>query len=211
LRTNVSLLTFGTVESLKNPKKVSNELGSRKDYILEKAVHMYRERGYNSSSVRDLAQQVGIEAPSIYSHFKSKEHILRQICFEMANTFITGLKKAEKEKYIRERLRVAIKEHMEAVINQKEASVVMWNEWKFMTNPYHKEFQAMIRDYERRFENIIKEGIKQGNFRNHDSEVVSNLILSSLNSLAHWHKNESKSLIELEQEFSEIYLEGIVN
>ena len=69
----------------------------------------------------------------------------------------------------------------------------------------------MIRNYERRIENIIKEGIKKGKFRNHDSEIVSNLILSSLNSLAHWHKNDSKSMKELEQEFSEIYLEGIVN
>jgi hypothetical protein len=129
----------------------------------------------------------------------------------MANTFIKGLEKAEMEKNIQERLRVAIKEHIEAVINQKEASVVMWNEWKFLTNPFHQEFQTMIRDYERRFENIIKEGIKKGDFRNHDSQIVSNLILSSLNSLAHWHKNENKSLKELEQEFSEIYLEGIVN
>jgi len=197
--------------SLKNPKKVSNGRVSRKDEILEKAIHMYRERGYSSSSVRDLAQKVGIEAPSIYSHYKSKEHILQQICFEMATTFITGLEKAEKEKNIKERLRVAIREHIEVVIKHKEASVVMWNEWKYLTNPFHKEFQTMIGDYERRIENIIKEGIKQGNFRNHDSKIVSNLILSSLNGLAHWHKNGNKSLKKLEQEFSEIYLEGIVN
>ncbi|MBT8229799.1 MAG: TetR/AcrR family transcriptional regulator [Bacteroidia bacterium] len=199
------------MEVLKTPRKVNNGLVSRKELILEEAVHMYRERGYASSSVRDLAQKVGIEAPSIYSHFKSKEHILSQICFKMAETFIKGLEKAEKEKNTNNKLRVAIQEHIRVVLHHKEASVVMWNEWKFLTNPFHQDFQKMIRDYERKFENIIKEGMKQGDFRMQNPNTVSNLILSSLNGLAHWYKNDERSLKELEQEFSEIYLKGIVN
>jgi hypothetical protein len=122
-----------------------------------------------------------------------------------------GLEKAENEKQVQERLRVAIKEHIEVVINQKEASVVMWNEWKFLTNPYLQKFQLMIRDYERKFEMIIKEGIRKGDFRKQDSKTVSNLILASLNSMAHWHKGNNRSSSDLEHEFSEIYLRGILN
>ena len=211
LLTNVSLFTFGIMVSLQNPNKAKNGKISRRDEILKKAIHMYRERGYASSSVRDLAQKVGIEAPSIYSHFKSKEQILQQICFEMADTFMKGIERTENVKHVQERLSLAIKEHIEVVINQREASVVMWNEWKFMTNPSLGVFQMMIRDYEERFEMIIKEGMKKGAFRKLDPKTVTNLILASLNSMGHWHKYNDRSSSDLEHEFSEIYLRGILN
>ena len=210
LRTNVSLLTFDNMETLTKVQKNGNGGSSRKEKIIEKAIQMYRDKGYTSSSVRDLAQKVGIEAPSIYSHFKSKEHILQHICFEMARAFLNGLECAELKSGPTEKLRAAIKEHIKVVLGRKEASAVMWNEWKFLTNPSYDEFQMMVRDYELRFTRMIQEGMKKGEFRKQDPKIVSNLILASLNSLSHWYKGNDTSLEELENEFSEIYLKGIL-
>ena len=192
-------------------KKLDNNKVSRRELILKEATRMFRNKGYTSSSVRDLAQEVGIEAPSIYSHFKSKEHILKHICFEMGAAFITGLERAEILLKPEEKLRKAIKEHIQVVLLHREASIVMWNEWRHLTDPAFEQFQSMVHDYEIRFKTIIDEGIEKGTFKKQDPEVVTNLILTSLNSLGCWYKKGLPSVDDVENELTEIYFKGILN
>ena len=52
---------------------------------------MFREKGYAGTSMRDLANAVGIEAASLYNHIKSKEDLLLQICVAVAQDFFDCL------------------------------------------------------------------------------------------------------------------------
>ncbi|MBY8998913.1 MAG: TetR/AcrR family transcriptional regulator [Candidatus Thorarchaeota archaeon] len=55
---------------------------SRKKEILESAYLMFIERGYRGSSLRDIAEQAGIKAASIYNHFANKEEIFEAVFIE---------------------------------------------------------------------------------------------------------------------------------
>jgi AcrR family transcriptional regulator len=50
-----------------------------KERILDEALNLFSERGYDSVSMRDIAAKVGIKAASIYNHFTSKKDILKEI------------------------------------------------------------------------------------------------------------------------------------
>ena len=52
---------------------------STKDRILDEALTLFSENGYDGTSVERIAEKVGIKAPSLYKHFKSKEDILNAI------------------------------------------------------------------------------------------------------------------------------------
>ena len=55
------------------------------------------EKGYLAASMRELAERVGLEqASSLYNHLKSKEEVLRKICFDNAHKFINGISEIEK-------------------------------------------------------------------------------------------------------------------
>ncbi len=50
--------------------------GGRRDEVLEAAAALFASRGYAATSIRDIAQQVGMLSGSLYYHFSSKEEIL---------------------------------------------------------------------------------------------------------------------------------------
>ncbi len=50
-----------------------------KDRILNEALTLFAENGYDGTGVEQIAEKVGIKAPSLYKHFKGKEDILNAI------------------------------------------------------------------------------------------------------------------------------------
>lgn len=50
-----------------------------KEKILDAALTLFAERGYDGTSVEQIARLVGIKAPSLYKHFKGKEDILNTL------------------------------------------------------------------------------------------------------------------------------------
>ena len=52
---------------------------STKEKILDAALTLFAENGYNGTSVEQIAKAVGIKAPSLYKHYKGKEDILNAL------------------------------------------------------------------------------------------------------------------------------------
>ena len=72
--------------------------------ILEKALELFAARGYTAVSVAEIAQAVGIKAPSLYNHYPSKQAIFEAIVAETAaqyeeytNTLSVHVERAEKD------------------------------------------------------------------------------------------------------------------
>ncbi|HPZ88153.1 MAG TPA: helix-turn-helix domain-containing protein, partial [Flavihumibacter sp.] len=76
--------------------KIKNKHNAtKKEVIVEAATRLFRERGFKAASMRDLAEAVGVEAASLYNHIQSKEEILQEICFKVANAFNEQCDKVE--------------------------------------------------------------------------------------------------------------------
>lgn len=172
---------------------------------------MFRERGYAATSMRDLATAVGIEAASLYNHIKSKEELLKEICFDCADEFFTAINSVKNTPFAAdERLRFAIKEHIKVVTNNLDGSAVFLHEWRFLTEPYFSEFKAKRKYYRLQFQQLIEQGIEQGNFKAVDAKVYSLSILSALNWIYDWYKPEGELSPEaLAAQFSYLILEGL--
>ena len=52
---------------------------STKERILEEALTLFAENGYNGTGVEQIVSKVGVKAPSLYKHFKGKEDILNAL------------------------------------------------------------------------------------------------------------------------------------
>ena len=58
-----------------------------KQRILDEALTLFSEKGYANVFVNDIAERVGIKAPSLYKHYKNKQAIFDAIIDEMSSTF----------------------------------------------------------------------------------------------------------------------------
>jgi AcrR family transcriptional regulator len=197
------MLTFAKMEFV--AKK------SRKAQIEEKATRLFREKGYAATSMRDLAQVLGIEAASLYSHIKSKEQILQKICFRMADEFFEAWKAVEQNdtSYAQQMEKAAIA-HVKVITTDTDASAVFFNEWRHLSEPYLSDFLQMRNDYEGRFIGIIENGIAAGEFKSVDSKFMMLAILSSLNWTHNWYKPNGKlSPEEVALKLSNLILNGL--
>lgn len=63
-----------------------------KQRILDEALTLFSEKGYANVFVSDIADRVGIKAPSLYKHYKNKQAIFDAIIEEMSRRFIEQAK-----------------------------------------------------------------------------------------------------------------------
>jgi AcrR family transcriptional regulator len=187
---------------------------ARKDQIRDKAQTLFRERGYSATSMRDLADSLGIEAASLYNHVASKEEILQEICFRMAEEFFSAIEPiVESSLGPKEKLRAAMEAHLGVIAANADASAVFLHEWRHMGEPFLADFKLMRRRYEQLFRKMIEEGMLKGIFRKTDSTLVARTLLSGTNWTYESHKTHRSQGKLLEQEISEIttiLIEGII-
>lgn len=168
---------------------VETEKLSRKEQVIRQAAELFKEKGYAAASMRDLAQRLGIEAASLYSHISSKEEILRTLCFDLAAAFIASLEKVEAEKLsASEKLRKGIIGHIEVMSRDLTASAVFMNEHRHLSQPYLRDFLLLRINYINRFKKMLEEGIRTGEFKNSiDKKLAVMTLFSSLNWMPNWY------------------------
>ena len=170
-----------------------NRNGTRKDVIIDKAAKLFREKGYSATSMRDLAEKVGVEAASLYNHIQSKSEILQEItaritedCNEHLNSLDNnGMSSIEK-------IESLIRFHVRMMLNRFEDYYVMINEWMHLTEPYLTNFSFQRRNYVQKMEAIIDEGIKNNEMKPVIPYVAVLTILSSVRGLEFWHRSKQR-------------------
>ena len=182
----------------------------RKNEIIEMATELFKEKGYSGTSMRDIAAKVGVEAPSLYSHYENKEAILQNICFTMAHKFLDSFEEinSERDETYVEQLQQVIRKHVLLITSNLSQVAVFWNEWRYMTEPYFNDFVKMQRTYERGIKEIIDRGISAGQFKKVNSTFTTMAILSSLNGIQKWH-NYTISPEEMATSFADLFIKGI--
>lgn len=193
--------------------KIQRRKASKKDLILQKAALMFREKGFAATSMRDLAETVGIEAASLYNHIQSKSEILQDITFRMANDCNVHLDSLDDNGMTStQKIESLIRFHVQMMINRFEDYYVMVNEWIHLSEPYLTNFSAQRRNYVQKMENIIQEGINNKEMKAVIPYVAVLTILSSVRGLEFWHRSRQRiTPEEMEDNMVNHLINGLTN
>ncbi|MEK7227056.1 MAG: TetR/AcrR family transcriptional regulator [Bacteroidota bacterium] len=166
---------------------------SKKDLITRKASAMFREKGFPATSMRDLADEVGLEAASLYNHIKSKSEILQEIIYNTANDCNVHLETLENNDMSGiKKIESLIRFHVQMMLNRFDDYCVMINEWIHLPEPYLTNFTTQRRNYVQKMESIIEEGFCNKEMKPVMPYVAMLTILSSVRGLEFWHRSSKK-------------------
>lgn len=184
---------------------------NRKEQITETAAKLFCKKGYIGTTMRDLAAELGIEAASIYHHIKSKEELLETICFDMASKFILNVKEANDIYFnAEEKLRLAIKLHIQTITENQNQSTVFLQEWRNLNEPNLSKFKMLRDQYENQFTIIIIDGENEDIFDFVDKKFAVLSILSTINFVNEWYNPKGKmNATEIAEKLSNFILGGL--
>lgn len=193
-------------------KSKGKKFNSRKEMISLAAARLFREKGFNATGMRDIADAVGMEAASLYNHIRSKSELLQEICFRVANEFHAQLNELDQKPQLNslERISAVIRQHIHMWVNRLDEAIVANNESKYLDEPYNATFQNERKAYARRLEQIIEEGIKKGQIKKVKPYVVVQTILSAVRGIEFWHRTKKNiSAEDLESTMISHLTEGL--
>ncbi|HRO69556.1 MAG TPA: TetR/AcrR family transcriptional regulator [Chitinophagaceae bacterium] len=191
--------------------KIQRRKASKKELILEKAATMFRQKGFAATSMRDLAETVGIEAASLYNHIRSKNEILEAICFDVANRFNNNMALIESgiQSSIA-KIETLLRFHIRQMVEKYEEVYVSDREWKHLEEPYLSNFQNQRSNYRKKFAAIIESGIQKNEIRKIDAPTAVLIMLHAVSGIESWHRSKSRiNAAELEDNMVMIMIDGL--
>jgi len=194
--------------------KIKNKQnGTKKETIVEAAAILFRKKGFSATSMRDLAEQLGVEAASLYNHIHSKSEILQEICFNVATLFTNNIQAVEHMNISAiEKVEALLRFHINQMIHHYENVYVSDREWKHLADPYLSDYQNLRRMYRKQFASIIEEGITKNEIKQMDAPTAVLIMLHAVSGIESWHRSKQKISSELlEENMVMILVEGMRN
>ncbi len=187
----------------KNPKRAK---------FIREATFLLSEKGYKAMTMRELASRLDCDKSNIYNYIASKQALLDQLLFDIADKFHTGLSEIEATSYSAiDKLKEVIRLHIRMTFDNPNKMQIHAYEWRFLEEDRKKLFVNRRKNYEAKISNIVQAGIDEGVFKSGDSEFLRNCILSSIRWLYTWNSPSKKNAnpLEVEKNITEFILGGI--
>ncbi len=167
---------------------VSDPAGAR-GRLLKEAARLFRDKGYERTTVRDLAAAVGIQSGSLFHHFRTKEEILKAVMVETIH-LNTALMQAATEMAdtARDKLRALIRAELESVNGQTgEAMAVLVFEWRSLSVDAQADILKLRDIYEQLWLDVLG-ALKQEGALEADPFVVRRMLTGALSWTVTWYK-----------------------
>ena len=142
------------------------ELDRRRHEIFDASVHLFLDKGFNETSLREIAQAAGIGKSTLYDYFKSKDEILVSY-FENEIQKITERAQeiVSQELEISEKLRQIMQKHLEYLVDNKNFYLKLTIASQALSLGSQQRIQAKRHAYQDMLRELIEDGIRRDELR----------------------------------------------
>ena len=181
------------------------------DAIRAAGVRLLFARGYHAVSMRDLAAEVGIQAPSLYNHVRTKQDLLVDVLERnLTDMLAEGSAALEGIADPRDRLAAFVDFHLSFHTRRREEALICTSELRSLEPANYTRIVGFRRRYESLVEDILNAGVKAGVFRIGDVRIATFVLLSMLTGAATWFRPGGRlTRAQLVAEYTRLALHGL--
>src|SRR5215469_7564068 len=151
------------------------------------------ERGFTGTTLDDIAAELGVTKPFIYTHFRSKTDLLAALCKPTIELSLEAVARAAKATGSpTERLRRAMADFTQVVLSRQANIAIYFREEKNLEPEALAEINALRKKFDRVLSNLLTEGVAAREFEVKDVNLAALAIGGMISWAYTWHRPEGR-------------------
>ena len=162
---------------------------SGRDRIMDEAATLFLQQGYDATSLRHIAEAVGMKAGSIYYHFASKDELLAQILHRGITVMQTAFDDAERVTGSRPTVRIEahVRAHLAALFENGPYTAAHVMTFRTAPDAVRDEIVPVRDAYEARWTELLRDLQADGRIpASIDVNVARLILFGAMNSSVEW-------------------------
>lgn len=160
----------------------------KREAVLRAAAQIFNEKGFQNTSLDEVAQRLNVTKPTLYYYVRSKDEIL----FECVKIGLTMVQESIQEVEVQggsalDKLRAAMRRYAQIVTMDFGRCLILVGE-----DPLPAESQVKLRrikaDIDAEFRRLIEQAVAEGDLRPCDPKIAAFTIAGALSWIARWYK-----------------------
>jgi len=166
-----------------------NNESNRRDELLRVSARLFREKGFDGTSTRDISNAVGMHSGSPFYHFKTKQDILVAV---MEQGLAEGLRRTEEVMALdlppEQKLKRLIRAQLGTILEEGNDFIpVLLYDWRSLTPANRRRIVALKDRYDALWQQVIDELQRAGHIPG-DAQLMRLLILGAVNWAGTWYR-----------------------
>jgi len=199
-----------------NPRRGKRSDGNGqhpKSRVFEVAAEVFHRKGYDNTSMSDVASAAGLTKAGLYHHVSSKESLLYSVLdlgLDLTESYV--MKPLEAISDPLERLKTMIELHLRLVLEERNLEVTgLLHECKTLAPGDRTRINRRKKEYVKMSTKLIAEVMKKYRITDLDPKLAAFALLGMLNWTYQWYKPAGSSTREeIVKNFQRIFLQGIL-
>ncbi|MBE0684291.1 MAG: TetR/AcrR family transcriptional regulator [Anaerolineales bacterium] len=185
------------------------EQAKRRHEIFHQVVNVFLKKGFQETSMREIAEAAGLGKSTLYDYFKTKDDILLYFFEDQLNDLTGAAQKIALQNIeASKRLRQVMKAHMEFLQANKSLFMKLSLEAQRLNLESQKQIQKGRHAYQDLIRGLIEEGIREGSFRKVDMLLAARMLINTMAPVV-FTSRPTGSAQEMMEETMDIFFKGI--
>src|SRR6266496_1489446 len=197
----------------KRAKKSDGNGQFTRNRVFEAAAEVFHRKGYDNTSMSDVAAAAGLTKAGLYHHVSSKESLLFTVLDSGLDlTESSVVKPLEEISDPLERLKMMIDLHLRLVLEERNLEVTgLLHECKTLSSADQTRISRRKKEYVRMTTRLISDVLKKYDVKGVNPKVAAFALLGMLNWTYQWYSaSGSNTREEIVGSFQQIFLQGIL-
>jgi len=167
---------------------------SRTPQVHEAAVAIFAANGYESTSMQEIGEMLGLLKGSIYYYVDSKEELLFSVIKAVHSEMMANLERAKgRQGDGATELPAFIQDMIELTLDRLEHARVFQSEFRHLSDEHRDEISRERRQYETFFQVLLSDGQREGRVRTDiDVQILAVAGLTMITAIPTWYRRTGK-------------------